>query len=906
MRKIKLIVVLFCIIFMNCKITVFANENEPSEDPDNTNEIYNLEEPQNSVPLVIVRVDESEEAIQNARDKDPEHEYGNIEEMNVSKHHTVRGVGTIEIIVPEDYESEYNLKNHPIGEQKLSYIRGRGNSTWMISDKKPYKIKFDKKQDVLGMGKNKEWGLIANAFDPTLTHNAIMSWVGEEMGMEYTPKMVPVDLVMIGSESGSKYLGSYYLTELTDIGDNRIEINELDEDDTDDITGGYLLTLYYDEQDFKEPENTVFETEYSNVKLINENPYFDEGELTEGQQLQRQYIRDYVNQIDEYIMNHETIDEDTHNKINDLLDLKSTADFWLIQEFFINFDGYKTSSNYLYKKENGKLYWGPLWDFDLMMYMVDPEEPIHAMGFNCTLPFPWLDKLRSDDPLFVQLLKDEWSVLNEKLIRLTEEGGILDQYKERQRATWNANYTLWKEGNYYDNDTTIDEEFDKVRTIIDFRRNWFNENLDHIGNVNSTVSFEVDGKIVKTVTIRTDSLLEDINLKPEKEGFLFECWVDKETNESIEGTKIFKDTIAVPKYIDLKEIDEDIVFFLSTYEDWVFIDKEEYENSVMVFPEEYRELITKNMKWESSDPSVATVENNVVKLHATGDTTITATIFNGTSKSYLLHVFDENYETIEEPEGIVPEQEEYTIEVGEVIQLVTPFTPNKPINPENWIDVSKEVSDDAIIDVGYGYYYTVKGLKEGTATVTLEIYSSYSDRHYGEKTITINVVEKKEQQDDPKEEDPKDDIKEDPEETDPPQQTQEDKKDSVPSSDKSNGKNTDKSQKNNSNKSYTGKEKKTSAVTNTSTNEEKKSKDHDAEITDNQSVETEPVINDEEKVDTEEQPQNTDTEIIDNSAEEKDLPTKEEVNNRNWYIWTVPVVLAFILIFLLKRRKKEE
>jgi hypothetical protein len=264
----------------------------------------------------------------------------------------------------------------------------------------------------------------------------------------------------------------------------------------------------------------------------------------------------------------------------------------------------------------------------------------------------------------------------------------------------------------------------------------------------------------------------------------------------------------------------------------------------------------------------------------------------------LLHVFDENYETIEEPEGIVPEQEEYTIEVGEVIQLVTPFTPNKPINPENWIDVSKEVSDDTIIDVGYGYYYTVKGLKEGTATVTLEIYSSYSDRHYGEKTITINVVEKKEQQDDPKEEDP--------EETDPPQQPQEDKKDSVTPSDKTTRNNTEKSQKNNSNKSYTGIEKKTSEVTNTSTNEEKKSEDHDAEITDNQSVETEPVTTSEEKVDTEEKQENADTEIIDNSTEEKDVQTKEEVKNRNWYIWTVPVLVAFILIFFLKRRKKED
>ena len=237
-------------------------------------------EPENGIPVVIIRVDESEEAIQFAEEKYNGNDYGTIQEMNGSKHHTTKCTGTVEIIVPSDFESEYDLTNHPTGEQPLEYIRGRGNSTWMLPEKKPYKIKYNKKLDVLGMGKNKEWGLLANNFDPTLSHNALISWMGEQLGMEYTPKMIPVDVIMIGSISGSKYLGSYYLTELIDIGKNRLDIKELEEDDVEDITGGYLLSLYYDEQDFKEPENTVFETQYSKVKFINENPYFDEGDLT--------------------------------------------------------------------------------------------------------------------------------------------------------------------------------------------------------------------------------------------------------------------------------------------------------------------------------------------------------------------------------------------------------------------------------------------------------------------------------------------------------------------------------------------------------------------------------------------------------------------------------------------------
>ena len=44
-------------------------------------------------------------------------------------------------------------------------IKGRGNYTWRDFDKKPYKIKFDQKQKVLGMPNNRHWCLMANTDD---------------------------------------------------------------------------------------------------------------------------------------------------------------------------------------------------------------------------------------------------------------------------------------------------------------------------------------------------------------------------------------------------------------------------------------------------------------------------------------------------------------------------------------------------------------------------------------------------------------------------------------------------------------------------------------------------------------------------------------------------------------------
>mgnify|MGYP003327617151 FL=1 len=56
-------------------------------------------------------------------------------------------------------------------------IRGRGNSTWwggyfeMV--KKPYQIRFDEKQEVLGMPGDKRWVLLAEFFDKSLVRNKI-------------------------------------------------------------------------------------------------------------------------------------------------------------------------------------------------------------------------------------------------------------------------------------------------------------------------------------------------------------------------------------------------------------------------------------------------------------------------------------------------------------------------------------------------------------------------------------------------------------------------------------------------------------------------------------------------------------------------------------------------------------
>ena len=59
-------------------------------------------------------------------------------------------------------------------------IRGRGNSTWNLA-KKPYRIKFNKKQRFMGKEKAnaKSWTLLANYGDKALIRNAVAACIGE-------------------------------------------------------------------------------------------------------------------------------------------------------------------------------------------------------------------------------------------------------------------------------------------------------------------------------------------------------------------------------------------------------------------------------------------------------------------------------------------------------------------------------------------------------------------------------------------------------------------------------------------------------------------------------------------------------------------------------------------------------
>ncbi len=131
-------------------------------------------------------------------------------------------------------------------------IKARGNFTRRAFAKKPFKLKLGKKQNLLNMNVNgkgsKHWAILAHADDTKgYLRNFTGFALGERIGLPWTPRQQPIEVVINGD-----YRGLYFLTESIRVGDGRVPVEELDDNEENRtlISGGYIVELdNYDEDD---------------------------------------------------------------------------------------------------------------------------------------------------------------------------------------------------------------------------------------------------------------------------------------------------------------------------------------------------------------------------------------------------------------------------------------------------------------------------------------------------------------------------------------------------------------------------------------------------------------------------------------------------------------------------------
>lgn len=672
----------------------------------------------NGLPTVEFEIDETQ---------------GSISAMNGDSKHDTECYGNVTIKIPEGYHSEYSDKEYKTATYELDYIRGRGNSTWQVDGKKPYKFKLDKKQDLLGMGKNKHWVLLANYYDVSMLRNKLTYWLGDQLGMEFTPQCEFVDVVMNG-----EYLGSYYLAEQVRVGNSRVDIDDLEKDEetmksTDEsvISGGYLLSMY----PYGDETKQSFSTE-RNINFLIESPSFEEY-LNEAQ---LNFIKNYVQKTEDAIYGVNFKDGDGVS-YQEYMDIDAAVDYYWIQEIAMNGDAFSSTSTYLYKKRNGKLFWGPLWDFDFVAWGATEYYENYFSGFMLNNNV-WFGRL-FDDPEFYQKVVDRWPVIREKLMEACADGGQIDIYSKKQYESQKHNYEIWDKysdvyGIYWEEGSdeanavssiTYDSEVERLKEWVKGRVDWIDENLKKLKKEYCTVKFMVDDLEAASIQVEREGVVREFPETPVKDGYVFDGWYVTSEEEEYkyqftESDYVTEDLVVKAKWKKASEVTsvEKVVFlrneyYMMKYDD-IFV-----AAGVIPF-----QALSGKLNWQSSDENIATVYDGYVTAEGKcGDVTITATAENGVSASCVVHVVE--YDEGEYLKEIQLAETELSVKKGEYAQLPV------VLNPENAIvyaTCSFASSDETVVQVNdCGYIY---GVKAGTASVAC--YSSVGSFKFCKITVT--------------------------------------------------------------------------------------------------------------------------------------------------------------------------
>ena len=322
-------------------------------------------------------------------------------------------------------------------------VKGRGNSTWGYS-KKPYRLKLDKKSEICGLGKAKNYILLANHIDPTLMLNSVAFKIGQLLEMPFTNHAIPVDVVLNG-----KYKGSYLLTEQIEIKESRVDIDE-------NNSVMWELDSYFD-------EDPKFRSEAFNLPVMVKDP-----DLTTEQ------FEYWKNDFNRFVMQfaQEPLEG---NSYVDMIDIELVAKYLITFNLVHNMEINHPKSIFIHKEGKGKYVMGPIWDFD-WAYDYEGKE-VHFGSYETPLFSTEMNGVGTaffqrflQDSRVRSIYKEVWQDF--KVNKLNELLQYIDEYAKTIKPSVTRNSELWE------NTRSFDAKVGELKNWLENRVGYIDREVD--------------------------------------------------------------------------------------------------------------------------------------------------------------------------------------------------------------------------------------------------------------------------------------------------------------------------------------------------------------------------------------------------------------------------------------------
>ena len=365
----------------------------------------------------------------------------------------------------DNCEAEYEMAD------VAAEVKVRGNYTLDYA-KKPIRIKFNKKANLLGLHegeKYKNWVLLADWKDLSMTNNTVAFYLGNTiLGSDgyYCTDFRNVEVYLDG-----QYWGVYLLVEQQEAKDGRTSVPEVPEEDDVGYTGndiGYFFEFdgYWNLEGKSYLEggegDPTFTMNHQGLRSGN-NGYTVKSDLYATSQLD--FLKAYMNNA--FYIAYQANYNDTYYKFNEdytevvlapdittakqavgnVIDLRALVDMYILNEIAKDLD-FDWSSIYLSlnmtAEGNKKITFEAPWDFDSCFGMINRE--------NCSATNDMY--AANDENPWIQLVKNEdwfWDMVHEKWAEIKKYGvlentiKLVKTEKETYKDYYIKNFTKWSQ-----------------------------------------------------------------------------------------------------------------------------------------------------------------------------------------------------------------------------------------------------------------------------------------------------------------------------------------------------------------------------------------------------------------------------------------------------------------------------